>query len=115
MSHQRAATTARILLAALLFSTPGWAAVGIKKTGGGSPAVQSTQVAGDVVAVTVSNPTPAPQVVVVEVLAVVDGSTVAASQSLSVSASGSATASVDFGSPVSEVVTVGLVDDPNPM
>jgi hypothetical protein len=104
------------MLAVLLLSTPALAAVHFQKDGGGgSPSVRSTTVLGSVVAVRVTNPSAQAASVTVEVVAVVDGSPVAGSASVSVPPQSDAVAPVDFGSPVDEVVEVGLIDDGNPM
>jgi len=115
MSQRRAAAAARILMALLVASTPGLAGgVHFQRTGDDAPTVQSTVVLGSVVAVTVSNTSRDPKVVTVEVVAVVDGATVASTESLSVPPRDDATASVDFSGPVDEVVQVGLVEGGDP-
>jgi len=116
MFQRKAATAARILIAFLVVSTPGLAGVHFQNTGGGGePTVQSTVVLGSVVAVTVSNPSSDPQVVTVEVVAVVDGAPAVSAETVSVPPGEDATASVDFGAPVDEVVEVGLIEDQNPI
>ena len=113
----KTATAAKVLLALLVTATPALAAgsTTFSKTSSSLPTVQSTVIVGSVVYVTVGNPNRTTSSVLVTVTAVVAGSTAVSSASLSVPPKSEATAQVGFSAPVGSVITVGLIEDANPM
>ena len=114
MLQRKPAIAARILLAVVAVATPSQAAVHFQKSGSSEPTVQSTVVVGSIVAVTVANTSRESRTVTVEVVAVVNGAQVTGYETLSVPARDDATATVDFGAPVGDVVEVGLVEGCDP-
>ena len=107
---------AAVLIVALSCAVS-WAGGGVQvqKGDSSSTAVRSTSVVGSVVVVTVSNSSRYQQVVTVEVVAVVNGAPAVGYETATVNARSDASVGVEFSGSVSQVVSVGLIDDSGPI